>query len=125
MKVHLPGAAWGLLGGCVGRWMGEQPAAWSCSPADSCWPCSWAVPPTSCACTHRHVPELLLALGSVGRGTWHAHTLMPLMMGSTQHVPLLFKEGMGTAQNCPDLVFLPLQGEKGDRGERVSGSAFP
>lgn len=76
-----------------------------------------------CACTQMLVPELSLALGSVGRGTWHAHTLIPL--GSPQNVPLPFKEGIGTAQNFPYLLFSPLQGEKGDRGERVSGCAFP
>lgn len=54
---------------------------------------------------HIHVPELLLGLGSVERGTWHPHTLILLMMDSTQHVPLLFKEGMGTAQNCSYLFF--------------------
>lgn len=33
---------------------------------------------------------------------------------------------MGRAQTCPYLhFFLLLQGEKGDRGERVSGSVFP
>lgn len=52
---------------------GEQAAARSCS--------LWAPPgPASGLCLHRMlVPELMLALGSVGRGTWHAHTLMPLM----------------------------------------------
>lgn len=50
---------------------------------------------------------------------WHwavwgeTHTLMPLMMGSTQHFPLLFKEGIGTAQNCPYLLFFAPAGRKG------------
>lgn len=100
MKVHPSDAAWEWLGnmwadgwgnsqllGAVPLWTPPGPAHGLCLPP--------AVP------AHIDVPELLLRLGSVERGTWHPHTLIPLMMSCTRHVPFLFKEGMGTAQNCP------------------------
>lgn len=89
---------------------------------DASWPCSHGLCPPPAV--PAHISTCLsccwLALGSVERDT-----LMPLMMSSTQHVLLLFKEGMGVAQNCSYLLLSLLQGEKGDRGERVSGCAFP
>lgn len=104
MKVHPSNAAWEWLGDV---WAGGRGNSQLLGTAPPWTPPGRAhglcLPPAVPA--HIHVPELLLGLGSVERGTWHPHALILLMMDSTQHVPLLFKEGMGTAQNCTYLFF--------------------
>lgn len=95
MKVLAPNAAWGWLGDVwAGGWGSSQ--LLGAAPRGLLLPCSRAVLSTSCACTHIHVPELLLALGSVGRDTYPNATddgLYPARSSSIQ----------GGHRNSPEL----------------------